>query len=1287
MKSRFLILPVLFALASVPSAAEDGLPGPLHVLRPILHSAQENAELCLEFDRALGGIGTNAHIANLLHLESDGKTVATPAKTISVGDNQICLSNLLHRRDYKLTLAPFSTTKGEKLAEAYTLSFTIPARTPSLAFINAEWKNGITVWRDNLRLRSVNSDKVMLELYRITDPAKMADAWTQRLQTTLAPSESLYVARQNGELMWKQNIVPESIPDHYIESSIDFFQQRTAEFPPGFYLLGASLEEPTRTAGAKKANPLAAVAAAWLIRSDMDVQAFKDGKNYTAVVDTHAAPAEGIRVLLLDRDEHIIAEGRSDTHGITRLTPNAEQGGEPQTLLALRDDGAVAFLDLPRVAQNPALPPLTATLAADQTLYAPKDTVNIALSVRDLHKRPLQVIGSNLILMRPDRSLYENWPVNLDAAGNAKLSFTAPVANGIWYLAWKQADGSEIAKARIRISANPAAPELSTSSDHAALQEDGDIALTIRSRANNGHPAPYITGHIDYVWLKPQHPLAAWKDFTFDDGSIADPTPRTAGYFVTDDHGIARFHTTLPMSEASSRKQLQLRVVSNPAFAALDPEPLLLPVKVPGMAIGIKPSASKGHFAENSLAHFDIVAVDSTGHARPVDDLTYQIFEEGRSFEWLQSDGHWDYKPQQQQRRIGGGSLVFDEGGFAALAWPVTSGAYRLDIANADGILLAQKHFNAGWGFAEKEADDAATLNLKASPAHLQSGQEETITFTLAHPALVTAVIADDHIRQIQHAAYPAGVQTLTFTPAADWGDRLSVQAEARIIGDDHAGMEAGQILLSPDEPADAFQHASIKPVIPPKTYVADMPDMTLRVMMLQELAPQQSASIAASKTHGTDFVFAAARPLYNTPQILPSALRQHPITTIDVARHLLMLHLWHDVVITANLMSEAGFRTMSDDLLLRLLARQQSDGGFAPLAAATDSDLQSTISAAETLTALATVPRVVLDQTAAWLGHRLDNTWVQDGERPLRASTYAALAMLGKLDAGSLHYFSDTSAEKPMTQIASAAMAYAFTSINDRPAANFWLDKIANKGTNNISADALPLLLANNFFTPETADVALGNAGEKASNDAKTADEFLIALMRVQNRAGAWHVGFGKDEKTAHGILVQPVAEKIPLTLRNMSANQPLYVATANVARLAPEKNNLRRRIYNLDGSEHGAVLTRGEVYVVTVEGKWPEAGTIALHENPYPALQPLTCALATPSVDAFLGWLAGLKPNIAADCETTASGLDVLLKHSGQESDTWRIAYLARAKGSNARGAAPASWRINPDDKDALH
>ena len=207
--------------------------------------------------------------------------------------------------------------------------------------------------------------------------------------------------------------------------------------------------------------------------------------------------------------------------------------------------------------------------------------------------------------------------------------------------------------------------------------------------------------------------------------------------------------------------------------------------------------APGGKFPENSLAKFDVIVIDGDGKRREDTGLKYQIYEEGRSFAWYQAEGRWDYKQLQQRRRIGGGSLDIKATGANIIRWPVTAGTYSLEITDANGVVLARLHFNAGWGLVKSDPAASGDLALTADVQTVaQPGAAAHIKFKLDHPAVIDAVIADDQIRKVIHEVRAAGENQIALTPDENWGNRVRIRVEAEQKTGDGTNSIAGQMEL-----------------------------------------------------------------------------------------------------------------------------------------------------------------------------------------------------------------------------------------------------------------------------------------------------------------------------------------------------------------------------------------------------------------------------------------------------------------------------------------------------------
>ena len=175
-------------------------------------------------------------------------------------------------------------------------------------------------------------------------------------------------------------------------------------------------------------------------------------------------------------------------------------------------------------------------------------------------------------------------------------------------------------------------------------------------------------------------------------------------------------------------------------------------------------------------------------------------------------------------------------------------------------------------------------------------------------------------------------------------------------------------------------------------------------------------------------------------------------------------MRLWREPVIRSGLLSDNALQVRAQDIIQRLLVRQQTDGGFPSLPTG-ESDLVSTGDALVALVrANQTLTQPAVDAAATnWLRQRLSNNWFDESERPARAAAYAALAATDRLDVSSLRYFAETSDGKTLPPLAAAQLAAALAKSNDQDKANHWL-KAAHEQLDSTPA-LWPVLADNPLF------------------------------------------------------------------------------------------------------------------------------------------------------------------------------------------------------------------------------
>ncbi|MDR3449695.1 MAG: hypothetical protein P4M15_08130 [Alphaproteobacteria bacterium] len=1348
--------------ASAPPSAPDDT---LRVVKADINAEQDDAELCLNFDKPLAQVAP-ARLASSLRLTLGGNP-ATP-QNIAVTSTSLCLFPLDRGRTYRLSLASMRGSRGEKMEAPYALSFTVPDRSPSLAFTNNGGAGGFNAYDAGLVLRAVNVAHAKIQIYRLASAGDLAHAWQERAQTSLAPSESAYFARTNGQLV--------AVSDRDFEDSANATSDQKInlrdKFPalaPGLYLIVAEASGESDSPASKGLKPLAA---AWFTKSDFSVRAVRDddGIHVFAASANAPGPKSGLHLTAINKKSQQVAEavGGADGTGLIPYPPNVDKN-IIASVIASDAAGDVAFAPIDAVPALSQLPP-SGRIDPLALFTAPGDIVDAALTLAPGENAPDKTPGQ--LQLSRDGTVYQTLP---NAAPNATLSFPAPARQGLWHLQWQKKDGGDLASAPLRVTSNPDTPHFDLSADAKSIGGDAQINLTVKAVALAGQPSPLAGGRVTALWQKIDPEAAGWKNYQFGVPVSLDETPAPVASVLTDLQGNAELHVALPKPpQEPGLYQAAIGVAPEPDSGIVQAAPLVLPLRSDNDTIGVKPLAAHARFAQNGIARFALIALAPDGKPRDLPHLSYQLYEEGRDFAWYQDEGRWKYKPEPQLRPIGGGDLSIRADGGTILEWPVTAGNYRLEILGDDGGRLAQTAFSAGWDSATPQTMPGGTLTVTL-PKILTPGHSYAAHVVLPEAAMITAIIADQHIRKVVHEFRPKGDNAITFTPAADWRNGVSVSIDAQVPATQEAPMEgSAEALLADTAPPPAKNPAvELMAATPPdaaplregksatllfgiensggaieayryaftasagleigegsKGSVALKPgesrSLTVTLTGLQSgaheirleavgshtpraarswplsvlpwenflhagesvtLEAQQTLPPATLKAQGEDAVlFAARRPIDGLPEVLAFAFTAQPFTTEEIALNAEALRLWGGLIAQSGLADEGAIAARRQKFILRLLRRQNADGGFAAMrgGASTIADTAAALIALGPDGSAVAAPGKAL--AIGWLKQQLANTWFDENERAPRAAAYAGLADADALDAASLHYFSDTSAAKPLPAEAEADMAASFKHLGDPNAAAFWIKRMLTDHGDAADPQLLGDLSATDALSSDAVHTDLR---EMAQGLDKGVAPSIVAASSLLRAAYADNATAGKARLTVgtdmHDIPVV-MALRNPPSLHNPDA-LPLSVTFAHkVAHPAPATaSGLARRIYRLNGIEVTGSSKPGtdDVYVIEIKGTLAAAKKgqrWVMQESSDADLRPAGCPLSSDLGNLpFIPWLMtqGLTP--VDSCEVLPHGLSAAFT-AGSDGAAFRAVYLAHIDAASIGTLSPSRARLLP-------
>lgn len=1370
------VLAIALGLGSAARAQDDGA---LHVQKLTVNAEAKNPEACLEFDKSLAP-ATQAQLAATLKLESNGRRVV-PANIVATGSS-LCLFPLERNQVYRLSLKGLRGANDQSLKSPYLSSFIIPNRTSSLAFTNeGNLASGFGSYSKPLTLRSVNVAHARIDVYKVTDISSMSRLWQDRAMTSLAPSESAMHARTKGLTVWRGKEAFEGSPNTAIEHKFSF-REKLPDLPPGLYLAVATAGDEDKRKDENKTlldKGLAPLAAAWFTNSAYTLRAIKDSEGIHAFVSGAPEGKNAIRILAFSSGDEPLAETTTDSKGLGFIPypPKLANKADVVSLIALDDAGNVAFANAENVPSQPKTS-IPDVLKIDAPFAPPLTMVNVALP---LPKKEALKTNDGFLRLSREAFVYGDFPVPTKADPSAKLSFPAPALPGTWTLRWQKTNGDVLAETSLRVTNHPDVAHLEVAAERNNVPSDRNVTLTIKSTSAIKKTVPLIGGHIFASWQKREASAPEWKDYRFGNPPALAPTPKPIADFLTDLDGAATVRIMLPPPPSEQGLyQAEIRVVSEPDSGIADAAPLFLPLHRQDIVIGAKPLATDARFPQNGLARFALIGISSEGKAQDVSGLSYQIYEEGRSFEWYQDEGRWKYKPEAHLRPVGGGPLTVKADGSSAIEWPVTAGNYRLVLLNEDGKILLRTAFSAGWDSTAAPSGSATHLHVSL-PKKIQANREAVVRVFLPESALLTVFVSDAKIRKIIREIRPKGDNVVAFVPEGDWGPEINVSVEASpqsgamssdslrrgsvkttvssatkksasnfspsglfvtaldapsglllrkdastaltfIIGNDGPTPEnlryafsaspglkiedAAEGLLAIKNKQSGTLTVTLSAltvgtkelkldIVPPyaprfsQTWNLEVrpKEAFLRTTDENEVKPRQNLIPANAKPHKGATVLLSRLSTDGWPEILSYVFNALPFTTREIALNLEALRLNRPLIEQIGLAPAYATIAKEQTLLIRLLRRQNTDGGFG-----THRDEPSSITdTAAALTALGSRQDKDIapakDLAIAWLKQQLSNTWFDEKEREGRAAAFAALAAADAIDAASLHYFSDTSAQLSLPALAEAQLAAAFKKIKEPNAAAFWIKKMLDGKEDVKTSLVLNALAATDALPSDDVLKATAKMGARLrKNERPNLDEAAALLGAAAANFAASGKGSIASKNETHsvsGLLALPLANAV--AFRNEDS-QSLHLSYVLAEKGPTPSHILSRHIYRMNGVELAPSIkpTRGEIYVVEIKGDIarPNTNAAILAQMEDIGMRPLGCPLSAKlETLPFIPWISARDLSPVQHCELTAHGLNLVFdpwQNDKNSKASISTAFFAHLDVSSTNDLAPAQHRL---------
>ncbi len=810
MKAIWTVKLAIIALLALPSYARASEPEEFfRVISSALNVESDQAELCLVLSHPVDVSGRSA-IANVIRLEKDGKRVHVSSRDLSLTPTDLCIQQLEHRSRYRLTIRNLRSREGELLGEPVSMAFVVPDRKPFLRIADDDVTQGFSRYdpsddkKKTPQILALNVMAAQLTLYKFHDRKNLAEAARQAGQIHLAPSESLYFARQNGETIWQSELIFGDKPN--VEQKLEAPFPSGQTLKPGLYFLSV-------TPSGKGDAPPDLVAGHWFFVSGLRLSAINSPDGIYGFV-THASEPRvlpDIDILMLSQDGRVLGGARTDAEGAALLPNASDKGGAYAVVAAVSDAGDMDVADLLQKApKSYFLPPRMTEIEIDREEYRGGDSAVVTLSARDVQGKFLDIKDSALKLLRPDFSLANEQPIPSGKAGFVALRVPVPASSkaGRWHLLWQHDDGTVFGEKTFFVKPDKVWPKVSIEAESDQVDADGWFALTIRAVDENNRPLAWSSGVVDAYLSRPE--FAGQKKYVFGIPFDEHAKPILQTRFLTSKDGVAHVRMHVPVSEGL-RNARAIKVVAH-IDRSTEPAHLTLPIASPKGWLGIRPVLGGSLSHERNQAAFEIIALDSAGERHAAEDIYYQIYEEGRSFEWYQAEGHWGYRRRPHHRRVGGGRLSGSSSGEFSLRFPVTLGQYMLELSSADGLVMAQYAFQAGRKKGNASSSSGQSLVLKAPLEPFEAGKEGKIILVADRKAVASVLIGDERVRKTYHRVIESGENIIRFTPDETWGGFGKIVVYAR--QKDGQVKEASQPLFFRKTKNDIDLSLTLPPVI-----------------------------------------------------------------------------------------------------------------------------------------------------------------------------------------------------------------------------------------------------------------------------------------------------------------------------------------------------------------------------------------------------------------------------------------------------------------------------------------
>lgn len=653
--------------------------------------------------------------------------------------NRLCIEGLTFGAQYKIEIKKgLLGEKDVKLTENQTLEALIPHRKPLISFRERGYilpSQGPQI----IPLTAVNVKDVNLKIVHIDERNLISQMNDNQFLPSLHSWSFDSLKNDQGEVIWQGKFNIDGGLDKSTTKGLPIDKILGKKLKRGLYAVYAVSD--TLPNGNYDYDQQATQ---WFVVSDIGLTTFKGPDGLHVFVRSLASgkPLSKTNITIVSRSNRQLAAIETDAKGYVHIAEASlagEGGNRPSflyasiegkefTILSLRES-AFDFSDRGVTGRAP-VGPISAYVYSDRGIYRPGEKINLLALLRNDKGKAAADMPLTFRILRPDGVEIFQKTTKDQGAGSHQLEFSTSASSpsGEWTaLVYLDPKKPEIGKTSFRIrDFIPPRIEVTANSEKKQSAPLENYDLKVSARYFFGPPAVNLRVEGEASLVIAKAPFVKWPNYQFGlkEESWAPPKFKFDST-RTDAEGKADLLTPLTIKPETTHL---LELESKATVFETGGRGRTVEQRVPfwhlPYAIGISPRFKDLFVPENSKAVFDVIAVNSDGTLKAVQNLKYTLYQEDHDYVWFKKNDEWSFEVVIRDQPVATGEISTTSATPAVLQEAVKFGGYRLEVRDEKTGVATSLHFSAGWHDAKESPDRPDMLEIKLDKERYAEGEK-----------------------------------------------------------------------------------------------------------------------------------------------------------------------------------------------------------------------------------------------------------------------------------------------------------------------------------------------------------------------------------------------------------------------------------------------------------------------------------------------------------------------------------------------------------------------------------